>query len=173
MLAHETDRLTQRRIGGRALALCGQRSREAGGPHDIALGVVQGDFRGHAPAGGVVKTADELDARKDPLAAQHAFVVNAVLVGERLAAKIVIAVTDDFFPGFQPEIQDERDAHPLVSPRDVFHPQRQVLEVIKQFDHFRRRCSNPQQTAAKGGIGRGAFHAPLKHHEFSPAQALE
>ena len=173
MLAHEADRLAQGRIRGRALALRGERTRDTRRPDDVAAGVVQGDFRGHAPTRGVVKTPHELDARKDPLAAQHALVVDAVLVGERLAAKIVIAVADDFFAGFQPEIEYERNTHPLISPRDIFHPQRQILEVIKQLDHFRRRCSNPQQTVAQRGISRDAFHTPLKHHEFSPAQALE
>ena len=119
---------------------------------------MQRDFRGHAPARGVVEPADEFHPRKNPFAAEHALVVDAVLVGERFAAEIVVVVANDFLAGLQAEIEEKRDAYPLVGARDVLHPERQVLQVVEQLDHLGRLRANPPQTGAEGSVGGRAFH---------------
>jgi hypothetical protein len=99
---------------------------------------------------GRVKAADELHPRKDALTAEHALIVDAVLVGERLAAEIVVVVADDLLARLQAKIEEKRHTHPLIGARDVFHPKRQVLQVIEQLDHLGRRRANPPQTGAEG-----------------------
>ena len=124
MLADVADGPAERRIGGRARALRRERPRDAGIAHHIALGVVQRDFRGHAPTRGVVEAAHQFHPGQDAFAAEHALIIDAVLVGQGFAAEVVVVVADHFLAGLQTEIEEKRHAYPLVSPRHVLHPQR-------------------------------------------------
>ena len=131
VLANEPDGRAHGRASRRSHFLFAERSCHSRGPDDPPLGIVQGNFRCYTPASRVIEASDKFDPGKDTLALEDTFVVDPILVGHQLPAKIVIGAANNFGAIRQAEVEQKRNIHPLVVPGFVFHPQRNVFQIIE------------------------------------------